>query len=125
MPAWAPIQDSPGQARSVNQVLEHIRKTTQPADYIFASFDYGFYFLAGRRNPTGIYFSIEHLTRYLFLRQEFLADLERNPPRVLLRRAGEPNDAANNPDWWHDYIAANFKQAFRNDMYVVYERRPQ
>lgn len=120
----AALTEADADVSLMKPVIEHVAGITQVGDPIFASYDHAFYFLTDRQNSTGIYFLPVHLGQNPPLREQFLSDLQKNPPKVLIRRTSELGDPDQNPAWWSQYVQSEFRVAFQNASYVVYDRVP-
>jgi hypothetical protein len=120
----APIYEAAAPTTAIRDMAAQIRARTRPDETIFAGYDHGFYFLLPRENPTGVYFVPDVLAVNAALRQRFLSELERRPPKLILRRVEELDDPTANPPWWRDYLQAHYALASQNAAYALYTRAP-
>ncbi|HZQ08223.1 MAG TPA: glycosyltransferase family 39 protein [Anaerolineae bacterium] len=117
----APIFDSPPAANATDEMTEYVVRHTASGQYIFASFDHGFYFLTQRQNPTGVYFLPQWLAERPASQEQFLQDLAKNPPQVLIRRTDELEHPNLDSQWWDIYVTEHYALKFQNAQYVLYE----
>jgi hypothetical protein len=113
----AQVYESVVNVHAITEVANLIKQETSTDDTIFAGYEHMLYFLADRWNPTGVYFLSWYLNQNPELRAKFLSDLEKQKPRLIIRRVNEDDFP-----WWESYLHEHYLLKHQNARYSVYER---